>query len=847
MRTSRDGRRVDTSRPGRRANDLPVLQWLLAGAATAGVGVAIVATPSVAGADTGDSSSARSDSLSSSASSGSTTSPNELTSNENGSLTGTEGPSTGPNDDTEASDGESSGSSDDVTSTPDGDYDVPNVELSGSSDDAASIPDGLTASGSTSFEDGDSVPLDLTSPAPMAEASATQFVSSASPDLSAVTIISPQPVSANSVSGETGAIEPAPPPYSTIPVGMGPTGVVVRGNTAYVTNRSSNTLSLIDTVTNAEKGEIRVRTGGPLAVTTDGSRAFTTVSAGMASFRVSRMYVVNAVTQKAVANVRLEGWATGIAVSGDATKVYVVTDRWGESSKLTVINATTGKILSDMDIQGNPNTVVVDPVDGNKVYISQASGLGGYLSSVQKIDTVNETVVDEYKTDRNVGLPNRLAVSSDSKTIYVGVGSNVVAINAASKKTSKLVVGNIWEGERADSLALSADGKTLLVTTSNPNLGGLTVINIGAAALDGAPTMTIAATIKAGRRPAGVAFSSNGLTAYVADSGGGIIPTRGVVSVVNIKAFKVSSSAAVGATPVAVATSPTKDRAYVVNEAGSVSVINTSNNDVIHTITKGLGSRPTAVAVSRDGARAYVTFRGTRLGSSGVSVINTESNTVLRTLSVGTNPTAVAITPDGKTLYATFSGGIIGSAGVSKIDIATGAAQTVASADKPSGVAISPDGSWAYVSNEGSNTVTMINTQTGFIKTVRVGSSPMALALTPSGDKVIVVNRGTNPFPKPSISIIETDNLKVETITAANSGKPNKVAVSPDGQLAYITNTKGTVTVVDLESNDPLVDRASIKTGGTPTALAISPNGGTVYVTNVASNNLWILGGAQPT
>ena len=109
--------------------------------------------------------------------------------------------------------------------------------------------------------------------------------------------------------------------------------------------------------------------------------------------------------------------------------------------------------------------------------------------------------------------------------------------------------------------------------------------------------------------------------------------------------------------------------------------------------------------------------------SSGtVSVIDTLTNAVVHTVSVGSGPRAVAITPNGSAAYvANYSSGT-----VSVIDTFTNAVvNTVTVGSGPYAMVISHNGNDAYVANYGSNTVSVINTSTEVVvKTVRVGIGP---------------------------------------------------------------------------------------------------------------------------
>lgn len=65
----------------------------------------------------------------------------------------------------------------------------------------------------------------------------------------------------------------------------------------------------------------------------------------------------------------------------------------------------------------------------------------------------------------------------------------------------------------------------------------------------------------------------------------------------------------------------------------------TATNTLVATVP--VGSDPVGVAITPDGAFAYVT----NIISNNVSVINTVTNTVVATVAVGINPLGVAISP----------------------------------------------------------------------------------------------------------------------------------------------------------------------------------------------------------
>jgi YVTN family beta-propeller protein len=80
-----------------------------------------------------------------------------------------------------------------------------------------------------------------------------------------------------------------------------------------------------------------------------------------------------------------------------------------------------------------------------------------------------------------------------------------------------------------------------------------------------------------------------------------------------------------------------------------VAVIDTATNTVLRTIR--VGDFPQDVAISHDGSLAYVTA----MTGTAVSVIDTATDTIIATLPVS-GSTGVAISPDGNTIYVASAG-----------------------------------------------------------------------------------------------------------------------------------------------------------------------------------------------
>ena len=167
---------------------------------------------------------------------------------------------------------------------------------------------------------------------------------------------------------------------------------------------------------------------------------------------------------------------------------------------------------------------------------------------------------------------------------------------------------------------------------------------------------------------------------------------------------------------------------YVINYVdgnvgtGTVSIIQTSTNTVIGTITGFSG--PFAIQITPNGFYAYVTNFGsnnfTPAGTT-VSVIDLGKNVITDTITVGKQPSGIAFTPHGRFAYvanyntsylgANFTDLTAGQGTVNIIDLCSNKVlcQTLLVGSSPVAVAISSDGRYAYVANYGSNNVSVID------------------------------------------------------------------------------------------------------------------------------------------
>lgn len=127
----------------------------------------------------------------------------------------------------------------------------------------------------------------------------------------------------------------------------------------------------------------------------------------------------------------------------------------------------------------------------------------------------------------------------------------------------------------------------------------------------------------------------------------------------------------VGQRPLAIAVDEQTSRAFVVNGdalAGSVSVLDTRTGGLLRTVR--VGSAPFAIAVARSTGRVFVVNSHMQMfgpGSS-VSVLDARTGALVRTIPVGIQPYAVAVDDQARRVYILN----INDGGVSVLDARTG-------------------------------------------------------------------------------------------------------------------------------------------------------------------------------
>ena len=336
----------------------------------------------------------------------------------------------------------------------------------------------------------------------------------------------------------------------------------------------------------------------------------------------------------------------------------------------------------------------------------------------------------------------------------------------------------------------------------------------------------VVASVGVGQNPAGIAVTPDNLFAYVANNNNQSIPGGYTVSVLNLtnNTLEQTISDSSFNEPYTVTINPAGTKAYVTNSnSTTVTIIDLTTNTVTGTI--GGFDGPSGLVITPDGTQAYVVNYGGPggLGSGNgrtVRVVDLNTNVIVGpALTVGQAPAALAITPDGAYVYVvSYVNGNPGTGTISIIRTSDNSVQlnAITGFSGPFAIAITPNGKYAYVTNFGSNnfspvgtTVSVVNISNNtLVATIHVGIQPSGIAIAPDGSYAYVSNYSTL-YDGPNftdltanegtVNIIDIQNNKVISPVIKVGLSPNAIAISPNGQFAYVSNyTSNAVSVISL-------------------------------------------------
>jgi len=274
---------------------------------------------------------------------------------------------------------------------------------------------------------------------------------------------------------------------------------------------------------------------------------------------------------------------------------------------------------------------------------------------------------------------------------------------------------------------------------------------------------------------------------------------------------------------------PCTPNAYVSNSfADSVSIIDTNTHTVIATVPTG--SAPVNPVFTPDRRKVYVS----NSQSNTLTVIDVETNEVTTIPAGGSNPSGLAFSPDGNRLYVSLIADFVSPGAVLSIDLTTGVASPpIPMGADPERIALTPDGARLYVNNLLDGTMAVIDTASAkVIATLNLGELPFNPLLSPDGTVVYVGVMSAN-----HIAVIDTATNQVVRTIPADS--PNGMTYSKDFESLFVSNAlSGTVQQVSLTTN-MILKTATV--GGVPGNMAVLPDGKLAYMVRPDGSTVEIL------
>jgi YVTN family beta-propeller protein len=246
-----------------------------------------------------------------------------------------------------------------------------------------------------------------------------------------------------------------------------------------------------------------------------------------------------------------------------------------------------------------------------------------------------------------------------------------------------------------------------------------------------------------------------------------------------------------------------KDKDYEVHMKGKLAVVNKGSSSVtIVDLEKGtkLAELPIEVEpheiVSLEGDELVVVsnYGNERKRGSSLTVINTTSNKIERTIDLGDNlmPHGIIAVPHTNNVIVAAEG----SNALLVVNAMTGVIEKKVSTNQKQShmAALHPNNRIAYISNIGSNSISIIDIEKGeLLQNIICGKGAVGIDVTPDGKEIWVSNSIEN-----TVTVIDAFSYKT-LVTLKCNEEPNRLRITPDGKNCLVANSSGgNISVFDI-------------------------------------------------
>jgi YVTN family beta-propeller protein len=388
------------------------------------------------------------------------------------------------------------------------------------------------------------------------------------------------------------------------------------------------------------------------------------------------------------------------------------------------------------------------------------------VATSQIIDPAGETVSFP-------GRPVDLALNNSGKTLAVKNNTSIVFMDAEKHtvvQTLKLPAG----GHSFNGIIWSSDDQKVWTTDSRGYLRSAKLTKDSYAWEDAILLPGPNPDDKSGPYPGGLTIDDQKGYAYVA------LSRNNTLGIINLKTKQLESQIPVGIAPYTVLMH--ENKAYVSNWGGR--------------------QRISGDKTGPSGGSKVVVDPKTGIASSGtVSVVDLNTNKVIKEIEVHLHPSGMSYSPDRTKLYVANANSdlisVIDTRTKSVIkDLSSKPMAELPFGSAPNSIAVSPDGKILYAANGGNNHIAVIDLSSGKVKgLIPSGWYPGAVLLSEDGSKLFVANIKGNGSPQTglrekginshdhsgSVSFIkvpDSENLREYTIRAATTMRLPKITQS---------------------------------------------------------------------
>lgn len=246
-----------------------------------------------------------------------------------------------------------------------------------------------------------------------------------------------------------------------------------------------------------------------------------------------------------------------------------------------------------------------------------------------------------------------------------------------------------------------------------------------------------------------------------------------------------------------------------------------------------IGGNPHGVAINPGSRLAFVA----NYTDDSVSVVNLDSNTVVRKIEVGDKPQNVAIDPASGLL-------LVGCDGIPAVQIydlqSYQLVGSVSTGKGPIRIAVHSGQKLAYAVAQGSTKMQVINlSNRKLVRTIDVGENPRVISVD-ERDQIAYIGH----WASRKVSVIDLNSQS--KLSSLEVGlKPNSIEIATEARLAFVANYGdgddggGSVSVIDLNTRSV---KKTIGVDDGPSRLAVDEDAGVAYVTCLYSSKVNVIG-----